>query len=505
MIQDMNRPRRFFDCMEGQLGEHPLAELIREIAAAGRSGALRLARERAQVAIYFEDGQLVFATSNLRAHRLREVVKRNGLTDAHVAEFRPDAADEELATAMIQRGLLKPETMAAIRTNQVGDVLRAALLWTEGTWEFDPRVRLADDIRVEINVKRLLLECARHLPAGFVTSRLENSRCLYLKGDDQNATNLLPVEAIMLSRVSEPMTLAELEILTAGADEAHRAIYALSLSGLLRPKDWPVALGVEKATVKAPRAPVVDRSPIEVDEVADAEALFARLENAADHYEVLDVARLATNDEIKNAYHALALRFHPDRFHQSDPELRMQVESAFARIAHAYEMLSDQSQRTGYDAKNAKKPTPTRASKSATQTADSNGTKQSSPNADAKRAEASFNHALDALKDNRHDEAVRLLAEAAMLSPGEARYRAHYGHALIRQSNSRRTAESELKAAVAIEPENSSYRVMLAELYKQLGLQKRAEGELERALIADPKNESARSLLRSLRSKRTKS
>jgi hypothetical protein len=46
---------------------------------------------------------------------------------------------------------------------------------------------------------------------------------------------------------------------------------------------------------------------------------------------------------------------------------------------------------------------------------------------------------------------------------------------------------------------------MLAELYKQLGLQKRAEGELNRALVADPKNEAARSLLLSLKAKGPKS
>ncbi|HEY5073396.1 MAG TPA: tetratricopeptide repeat protein, partial [Pyrinomonadaceae bacterium] len=61
------------------------------------------------------------------------------------------------------------------------------------------------------------------------------------------------------------------------------------------------------------------------------------------------------------------------------------------------------------------------------------------------------------------------------------------------------------QAALSLEPENTSYRVMLAELYKQLGLQRRAEGELERALAADPKNEAARSLLLSLKSKSQKS
>src|SRR6266481_9635305 len=134
--------------MEGKLAEHPLAELIREITATGLTGALRLARERVKVAIYFESGKLVFATSNLRAHRLREVAKRNGLTDAHVAQFPIKATDEELAAAMIKTRALKPETLASIRANQVAGVLRLALLWVDGTWKFELRVRLADETRV---------------------------------------------------------------------------------------------------------------------------------------------------------------------------------------------------------------------------------------------------------------------------------------------------------------------------------------------------------------------
>src|SRR4030081_3181434 len=145
--------------MEGKLAEHPLAELIREITSTGLTGALRLARERVIVAIYFDSGKLVFATSNLRAHRLREVAKRNGLTDAHLAQFPITATDEELAAAMMDTRALKPETLASIRATQVSDGLRLAFLWVDGTWKFEPPVRLADETRVEIDVNRLLLEC----------------------------------------------------------------------------------------------------------------------------------------------------------------------------------------------------------------------------------------------------------------------------------------------------------------------------------------------------------
>jgi curved DNA-binding protein CbpA len=504
------------DYMQGQIREHPLAELIREITATGLSGALRLHRDRIKATVYFEDGELIFATSNLRAHRLREFIKRNGLVPEQIENFPPRASDYELASALIQSGHLKPEVLAVIRGNQVSEVLMVSLLWTEGSWEFDPRVRLAADLRVPVDVNRLLLECARHLPAGFIAARLGATNGAYLKGSDDQEANLLPTEGFVLSRASDSVTLAELTALSGvSEEESNRAIYALSLSGLVQRSNWPVALDAKDslAAIK-PRGKARDAHRDstagiefdEIDEVADVEALFARLKIAKSHYDVLDVGRMATGDEIKDAYHTLARRFHPDRFHQSAPQLRSRVESAFARIAQAYETLSDKSLRADYDARRPSKPAGASTQKSAAaQEKRPSGARQSSPEADAKRAAASFQRGLDALQGNRHDEAIRFLAEAAMLSPRDARYRAHYGQALTRQPNTRRIAETELQAALLIEPNNASYRVMLAELYKHLGLQKRAEGELERALAVDPGNAAARSLLLSLRSKRQKS
>jgi len=93
---------------------------------------------------------------------------------------------------------------------------------------------------------------------------------------------------------------------------------------------------------------------------------------------------------------------------------------------------------------------------------------------------------------------VAHFAEAAHLAPQEARYRAQYGQALAGQKQTRRLGESELKVAVSLEPNNVSYRIMLAELYQNLGLRRRAQAELERALISDPKHKHARALLADL-------
>src|SRR5216684_8140743 len=107
--------------MEGQLSEHPLAELIREIIATGLSGVLRLERERAKAAIYFENGQLVFAASNLRAHRLREILEHGGLNAAQLGDLPEQASDDELANTLSESGRVTAKKLAAIRGKQGSD------------------------------------------------------------------------------------------------------------------------------------------------------------------------------------------------------------------------------------------------------------------------------------------------------------------------------------------------------------------------------------------------
>jgi molecular chaperone DnaJ len=63
-----------------------------------------------------------------------------------------------------------------------------------------------------------------------------------------------------------------------------------------------------------------------------------------DYYEILEVSKTASAEEIKKAYRKMALKYHPDK-NPNDPE----AETKFKEAAEAYEVLSNADKKQRYD------------------------------------------------------------------------------------------------------------------------------------------------------------
>jgi tetratricopeptide (TPR) repeat protein len=504
--------------MNGKLTDQPLAELIREILSKELSGTLRLEHELARVAVYFLDGEVVFAASNIRTLRLREyLTKRDLVSEAELTKLGNNLSDLGLAAALRSNGSLRQEEINTVLATLVKDTLRVALLWTEGNWDFNERSRLDDPVRVRIDTNTLLREAAQRLPLQFVALRFRNpsetvSRAAGIPAID----NFLPGESFMLSRLDAPTTVEQL-LAASGLErlDTCRILYGLTLSGLVQRENWqnafrtaPTAPSKTQTVTKvSPGASESKSEPTasrwgSADEMKEVQPFLDRLSLATNHYEVIDLPPTAEATEIKDAYYALARRYHPDRFHlESGTRLHTQVSSAFARITQAYETLMDPKARAAYDISLKRS---TNFVGSAPKSAHDNSIPGATDKIEVEvgsaggQAEQSFQEGFGALKQGRFNAALPHLATASRLAPNEPRYRAYYGRALSANENTRRQAEGELQAAVTLDPASAAYRTMLAELYFDLNFHRRAKAELDRALALDPNHPSAHSLLRRL-------
>jgi curved DNA-binding protein CbpA len=503
--------------MNGQLGEQPLAELIREISSKSLGGRLRLEHERVKVVVYFDSGNCIYAAANVRTLRLREyLLKSNSISQQDLKQFNERVSDFDLVKVLCAQNLLSPGAAEQVQTRQISEILHLALSWNEGTWDFDSRSRLNEQLNLRIDTRSLLLDAGRRLAAKFAASRFSNPGELITPPTDPTINdNLLPAEGFLLSRLDRPMILKDLVAVSGmGEVETLGIVYSLALADLIKRESCGSAFRDSQPSPQrpappptSPPEPVKEAPRAEQPEVDpdDVENFLARVKNAQTHYDVLGVSANESPQNLKNVYYKLARRYHPDRFRKVDAALLTRIESAFARITQAYDTLRDDGLRSSYNSKVAALKKAAQLAESAPKaTTQSPHTETAGAGAEsvaltAERAETQFKEGFAALELGQKKAAMGLFGAAARAVPNEARYRAFYGQTLAGNESTRRAAETELQAAIKLDPNNAEYRVMLAELYRDLGLRLRAKGEAERAAAADPNNRKARDLLRALK------
>ena len=515
--------------IKGHLREHPLAELLIEISQVRLNGSLRLNGESQKTVVYFDAGEVVFGVSNARAFRLFEILLRDGkITREQLVKFSDFTNDFLLGQNLLKDKLFSKPEIDALFARQIEGILKDGFDWLEGDWAFSPLVRVKGDIRHKIELNRLLMEYARGLSDEAIICRFENlSEVFTAKPVTPADVNLSPQESFVFSRFENSgLSVENTKNLSGLSDsETLKILYTLWLGGFLNRQNWNPAFSNRKTSeilsasislIKEAKTPVfaepqplkpetpeavIAETPIEKTEPAteqiSLDSYLVQVENAANFYQMLDVAPKAVLTDIKQAYFSLAKRFHPDLFHkETNLLLQQRVQQAFGKLAQAYDTLRYEKSREVYEYK-IRKDLEAQEKRRKTNPVMENADLQKQ----FEQASDAFEQGCNLLLDGEFETAISSLARAVHLANDDARFHAFYGKALACDKNQLHKAEAELQTAVKLDENNSNYRLMLAEFFIRVRLPKRAEGELNRLLAIFPGNKEAKTLLDTLQKK----
>ncbi|MEO6655346.1 MAG: DUF4388 domain-containing protein [Pyrinomonadaceae bacterium] len=504
--------------IKGSFFAHPFAELMAEIGQARLNGSLRVSDKDKKCVVYFKGGNVVFAVSNSRAARLFDILlRRNIVSKEDLTQIPNFANDLELAALLQEKKFLTKAAAHKLFSEQIEGILVDILAWETGEWTFSSLARIRDGLLFTVNTTALLVDYGRCLAVDKMLGRFRSLEESFSRSEGLGTgVSLTTAEAFVHSRANDgALTAAGLVSLAAMSESAAlQAIYTLWLGGLLTRNDWQPAFS--KGTVAAmknarlelkteaklrgvPESVVEEASVVATKDIAKEpevvvtlEEYLERIENAGTHYDILGVDMKAEADELKRAYFSMARMFHPDRYHAEGGETLKRVQHAFTELAQAHETLKNVATREVYDYR-MRKELAEREKRLAAGNAGQHDIK-------TEQAEQNFERGFSLLMDNEHQDALPHLARAVHFAPKNARYHAYYGKALSADEKQRHKAETEMQAALKLDPNNPTFRILLAEFFIQFNLLKRAEGELTRLLDVFPSNREARALLDTLKS-----
>lgn len=231
----------------GSLRDVPLAEVLRKVATEERSGDLQVNLGTGIKSIYFDNGFIVFAASNLKRDRLGESLIERGRISRHefaLASMLMKGSKRKFGQALVQAGVMSEEELGKQVASQVNRIVMSLFKIKDGVYSFDERGNaIPVELMVSLSIYRILLEGVRHMTDGrLILSGLPPLATLVRVSERPPFTveprKLKPLEQAVLRNAGRGTPLAAMiQNMDADRGLVLRACYGLFAAGLLEPAD----------------------------------------------------------------------------------------------------------------------------------------------------------------------------------------------------------------------------------------------------------------------------
>jgi tetratricopeptide (TPR) repeat protein len=510
--------------LTGRFSEIPLTVVLRALQHGRKTGILTVTRNDQTRLIYFKQGDMVYASSHYEDDRLGVMLLKEGKITYAQYEASSRALNETIkkhGTILVEHGFLTPKELFQAVTAQVKEIILSLFTWLDGEYRFVEQKLPADEVTtLRMSSGELIYEGIRRIDDFARLCRLLPSFDTVLRmstnpRDLFQSVVVSPPERQLLMLIDGDRTIHDL-LVAAILPTIHvlQLLYFLLVIGIIRIKPTReaeefdgdsqrrVQLELEAFLAEAIRLKkseeeedgrldlfeIVGEKAVDTGPSAITQAYETLGEK--DHYEVLGLARGASQTEIKKAYFRLAKAYHPDRHYEPGMEaVHTMLETLFDRLTQAYSVLSQEPARRGFEKTEAsRQPSQSEAPPAETEEQARQAAEQ------CQRGEA-------ALLAGNLKEAITCLEWAVKHDDRKARYHALLGQALAHVPNRREDAKGELRLAIELDPYNPDYHIVLGLLYVELQALGMALVQFEEALRWDPANARAKEQVEEIRNR----
>lgn len=481
--------------MKGELAEGVLPSVLRTLYTERKTGMLHVIRGEERGGVCFLKGNIVYGETNIKECHLGETLVRLGMLtarDLERADERMTVTGRRLGQVLVDLGILDANGLEDALAMHVREVLLTVFSWRDGSYRFDeqdPDTLRGFDRPLPLSMGEVILDAVWSItdPDVIRFGLGDQGRVLVPASDPllrfQRIT-LNATDGFLLSRVDGVSTAAQvLRMAPVSSEEALRSLLGLIYTGMV---EW------------APDVP--KPSPDETSLRRQVLQAFNALKGQT-HHAALGVSENASRPEIHAAFVRLAKLYHPDSHHSPElRDLKDKLETLFWRVTEAYRVLFQEPQRA---AQAPQAPPPVSAPPPAKPKVEA-PTPAAAPaplvsEDEIKRGEELLDRAAESLSAGRALDALSLVHQVLPQTQGRLRRRARVlsAQALL-QTEGRRAAEEELKAALNEDRGNFDAHFLLGTIYRAGGASALAAASFRRVLDLKPRHTEALEALAAL-------
>lgn len=243
--------------LQGNLTDFSLAEIFQMLSTSKKTGTLQIVnQEEAEGNVYFNAGEVFFATSNWHRESLgSRLVKSKKITEEQLDKAlevqAKDKSGKRLGKILIELGSITDEVLNTFIQTQIQDTIFDLFRWSEGDFSFLPdQFPTEEDIGIHLSIDNIILEATRKLeqwerikqkiPALDMVFQMAEA-----PGEGERDIVLKPLEWKLLRKIDGRRDINELsKILDLTDFETCRIIYGLFSVGLLE------KVGEDKGSLK---------------------------------------------------------------------------------------------------------------------------------------------------------------------------------------------------------------------------------------------------------------